>query len=141
MKLKTKLLFGCMILLLATFVAWEFTKSMTPNNYKLDVFILSEIKNVLETKDIDAAIEQLKFESKIETADPATFDADRVLIINSNDAIDKSDFIAICHINRWFTSSKEAQVLYKNGEIKSVRNWMDLIDKKKDFEFFEVILK
>jgi predicted small integral membrane protein len=29
MKLKTKELFGCLILLLATFLIWEFTKPMT----------------------------------------------------------------------------------------------------------------
>ncbi len=142
MKLKTKLLFGCIILLLSTFVVWELTKPMTPKNFKRDVFILCEVKTSLDTNliGIDTVVTQLESDSIIKASDSTTFDSNRVLIINSN-AIDKSDFVAICHISQWFKNNKEALVLYKNGEIKRVEDWMELIDRKKDLEFFDVILE
>ena len=143
MKSKSRLLFGGIILLLlSAFVVWELTKPMTPKNFKLDVFILCEVKTSLDTNliDIDTVIAQLKSDSIIKASDSTTFDANRALIINSNTA-DESDFVAICHIKKWFKNNKEALVLYKNGEIKKVENWMRLIGGKKNLDFFDVILE
>jgi len=114
---------------------------MTPKNYILGAQVATEIMNGYREGNINLGIEQLEKKSLIELSSADRVNWDSVLIVNPCPDENSADFIAIWHVDLWYSIDKGAAVLKKDGNREAVKDWKKLIKGEKDLIYYKIILE